>query len=312
MTGSKGDQICCSKDTVVSPCFNPCKENTCANLKNSSSSICLKDCVLNVCVCKGGLFRNECNECVPEQDCTKPCALPKLLECTGQFETLYGCLDPTQARVCLTSRCSKPRDFLLKYALQSNQKGLCAPNTCDCIDGYLRNKCGQCVPANECGRKCCVGKLTPCSGPNEVRRKKLRKCKERTCKNLQFPMKCKGRAGRVRKNVCDCKKGYWRNECGKCVTKDKCNDNSPCVCTNSCVGEGREMQCFNRCMSSTCKNYYELPHKSCPKDCNYVCACSKRLNMWYNGTACVPGDQCPPYEIARDIKYIPLSAVAQP
>lgn len=35
-------------------------------------------------------------------------------------------------------------------------------------------------------------------------------------------------------------------------------------------------------------------------------------NLWFNGTACVPGDQCPPYEIAKNVPYVPLSAASQP
>lgn len=312
-SGSSNDQqVCCFKDTVFTSSYNVCTENTCANLKNPPEN-CPKD-ESNACVCREGLYRNECNECVMKEECSKNCTRPTKLQCTGQFEMLYGCLDPTQARVCPTTRCSKPRDFLLKYAKRSNQSGLCALNTCDCIDGYLRNKCGQCVPANECGRKSCIGKFTPCSEPNEVRVKKYRKCTARTCKNLKSPMKCKGKAARVRKNMCDCKIGYRRNKCGKCVPETECNDNVPCVCTNPCLEQGptREWQCLNECNRPTCKNYYELPAKRCSSECTYVCSCSGTQNLWFNGTVCVRGDRCPPYEIAKDYPYVPLNELVRP
>lgn len=78
------------------------------------------------------------------------------------------------------------KENLLKYAIGSTQP-LCGLSKCDCFNGYLRNKCGQCVLPSDCGKKCCIGKCSACSGPNEVRVKKFRKCHERSCKNLIYP-----------------------------------------------------------------------------------------------------------------------------
>lgn len=293
---------------IVSPCYKTCAENTCANLLNPPKQ-CTSNCTSNICVCRDGYYRNECNKCVTKDQCSIPCGRFQPQKCTGKHEVMNGCFDPTKSKVCPEVKFSKPRDIFFKT--KNSQIDLCILNVCDCIDGYLRNKCGQCVPANECDRKCCVGKCARCSGPNEIRVAKYRKCTARTCKNLKSPMKCDRKSGRVRKNVCDCKHGYRRDKCGRCVEEDQCNSSAPCLCTDPCAPVGSEWLCLNECNRRNCRNYYELKTKTCEKDCLYGCFCSARLNQWWNGTACVKGDQCPPYEEAIKIPPVPLSEYSQ-
>lgn len=244
-----------------------------------------------------------------KDQCSTPCNRSQPLKCTGKHEVLHGCFDPSKSKVCPEVKFSKPRDVF--FQPKQPQSDLCVLNVCDCIDGYLRNKCGQCVPANECGRKCCVGKCSRCPGPNEVRVTKYRKCTARTCKNLKFPMICKKRAERVRKNVCDCKIGYRRDDCGRCIPEDQCDNTEPCFCTDPCSPVGSEWLCLNECNRRNCRNYYELKTKTCPSDCLYGCYCSARLGQWWNGTACVQGEQCPSYEESIKIPPVPLSEYSQ-
>lgn len=307
-TTTTTERVCCFENMEVTSCYKTCAENTCVNLLNPPKQ-CTSNCTKNVCVCRDGLYRNGCNECVTQDQCSTSCGRFQPQQCTGKHEMIRGCFDPTKSKVCPEVKFSKPRDIFFKP--KPFQPGLCVLSVCDCIDGYLRNKCGECVAPSECGKKCCIGKCSQCTGPNEIRVKHFRKCTARTCKNLKSPLKCEGKAGRVRINVCDCKIGYRRDNCGRCVPEDQCNSTAPCFCTDPCSPVGSEWLCLNECNRRNCRNYYELKTKTCEPDCLYGCFCSATLDQWWNGTACVPGDQCPPYEEAIKIPPVALSEYSQ-
>lgn len=296
-------RVCCLKDQVVSNCYNECSANTCANVKNPPQ-VCTLECALNVCVCGPNLFLNECNECVEKSQCYVNCKKSKPIKCKGPFETLYGCFKSKEARVCPQIKYSRPRDVFSQY---TSTDDLCVLNVCDCTNGFLRNKCGECVLPEDCGKKC---HKIACEEPHsEVRTVySKRKCKKDDCAHDKCETNCKDDACRsncnkkrskckkcrIARHVCVCKVGYARNKCGVCVPAHKAFDNVPCACTNPCNLPGQEWHCYNECNRPSCQNYYDLPTKICPKACDYGCFCSANQGLWFNGTACVPGLMCPP------------------
>lgn len=283
--------ICCFKDYVLSTCYNECTENTCVNAR-SPPKRCPHVCKPNRCVCKQGLYRNECGECVEKDKCKKVCEPKPALLCTGENEMMVGCFDESKARVCPQKSCAYSN-----YGFQghSQPKNLCILNKCECMAGYLRNKCGKCVPERECNKKCSVKCEDPCSGPNEVRVKYYRESEARTCKNYLMPPKYKDRKERVQYNICDCREGHRRDGCGRCVPKAQCYSQVPCKCTNPCADPNEEWQFGNDCLIRTCKNLFELPLKLCINTGYYSCDCSGTKDLWRNEDGeCVPRDKCPP------------------
>lgn len=311
-----GTKVCCLKDQVVSDCYNECSANTCANLKNPPR-ICTLKCATDVCVCKKGLYLNECNECVSADQCYTDCKKPEAIKCKGPFESLYGCFNSNEAKVCPDISYSRPRDAFLQFSLISKQKNLCALNICDCSNGFLRNKCGECVQPGDCGKSC---HRIACEEPNAEVRKVLtyqnceiniNECENETCTEKcadeQCREKCKTnnikcKKCRIIRHICVCKAGYARNKCGMCVLANKAMDDVPCLCTNPCSDPNQEWQCYNECNRPTCQNYYDLPTKLCSKSCSYDCYCSQNKGLWFNGTACVPSIMCPiPYDLQTSV-----------
>lgn len=245
------------------------------------------ECQPNRCVCKKGLYLNEYNECVIRERCKKMNEPKDFIRCTGENEVVIGCYDESKARVCPCGNSTKRNVFPKKY----KSRNQCILNKCDCVDDFLRNICGKCIPEKKCHEKCTVNINDPCSGPNEVRVKFYQECKARKCSNLNS-MKCTGEAAKIQRNVCECDNGYWRDGCDQCVPESQCS--IPCKCTNPCVDPNEEWQFGNKCMERTCQNMWELPRKLCLAKGYYKCDCSGVRDLWRDGNKCVPRDQCPP------------------
>lgn len=305
-------RTCCFKNQVVTPCYRWCEEKTCANLANPQN--CSTACESNVCVCAGDLYRNECNECVPKERCSEKCKRTVApLDCADPNEVLNTCWNPTKVKVCPDVAHSKLRDRFLEFG-QSSAPGLCILSVCDCKDGYLRNRCGLCVPEKQCSDKCCIDECDPCPQQNEVRVTKHRK-RSHSSKRSHSPFSCKRKHkkhGHDEKSVCVCKKGFVRDKCGRCVQPDQLNLFEPCLCTNPCSLTNKinlEWQCFNECNIPYCYNYWELEvwkNKTCPTECVWGCNCPK--NLWFNGTHCVPGEQCKPYAEIVEVEKAAFNA----
>lgn len=309
--------VCCLQNYEVTDCYNPCSEKTCENLRRTEPIICPAFCRVGVCQCKGDLYRNDCNECVLKDQCNATCTKSLPFNCPGQYETVYGCFDPSQARVCPDVGFSSPRDVFLKFISESNRTDLCALSTCDCQDGYLRNKCGKCVLPMMCGDPCSG---IQCNRPNEQLKstryctrcrvpkhpKQRRSCRKRICRkepckgkgnkcgtHCKINRKCKRRRKCRCKQECVCQQGFARNKCGECVPQAEADFKVPCVCTDPCKSiPDQEWQCLNKCNKRTCENFFTLPLKRCAGECNYGCYCSANKELWWNGSACVPSLQC--------------------
>lgn len=309
---SGSDIICCDKDMEPLSCSHDCEARTCASLKKKTNSEnCSRKCHGQKCFCKSGLYLNKCNKCVPEQQCDDHCK-DTPIKCPGLNEQLEPCFDPNLARNCQNwlneTACTpnSPREVNLYDTDDANAwwpQGQCILNVCDCEPGFFRNKCGICVGWPECDLPCNVRSSDPCSDPNEKRYKKWRECDERTCVNLKYPMKQDERTLRVHVNKCDCKPGYYRDNCGRCVPKAECEDQRPCKCTNPCKADRQVLRCINSCTKQTCAKTFNPPLK-CKKLCYDACDCKDNFQFNKNGV-CVSRFECTTADIeatARDIR----------
>lgn len=173
--------ICPLPNYVPTTCYNACSEKTCAN-KRKPNQICSRECQLaggpnGNCVCKAGYIRNDCNECVPEDQCdvdgcSRPneelitisihtvCRVPKYCRtkkrcsrksCKGRKSCHKGKSHRRSNRKKSKRSCRLPKECRCKKEVQE----------CVCKDGFARNRCGVCVPEKQANNRTeCVAKNT--------------------------------------------------------------------------------------------------------------------------------------------------------
>lgn len=302
--------MCCQKDMVPWGCVNDCNAKTCANLKKKSNQKkCSTECYSDKCHCKKGLYLNDCNVCVHKDHCDKSCKEPPI-KCPGQNEELIPCFDPSNARFCKHARdepgCTPnaPYDVDLYDTDDGNAwwpDGKCILNVCDCKRDYYRNKCGICVKLHKCDKECKAKSHDECSDPNEKRYETWRECDARTCINLHYPMS-RDKEYQVHHNKCDCKSGYYRDDCGKCVEKSECNEQRPCKCTNPCKHRNQALRCVNSCTQRTCAKALDVP-RICKTKCYDDCDCKEWFWLNKHGQ-CVSREECTEADIEYTAKFL--------
>lgn len=204
------------KNQIVTDCYNPCFERTCANLRSGNDRVCPLFCQTDVCECAENFYRNDCDKCVRKEECDAPCTRDDATTCGGQNQVLFSCWDPTMAAVCPNVRVSYPRDNYLKFVNGTNPNGLCIPNMCDCRDGYLRDDCGTCVLPEQCNLGC-GGLPNQCQGANEqMRMVEL----PPICQPIPPPHSRPCRRGKCKKR--SCKKHSCKKSKSKSKSKSKC------------------------------------------------------------------------------------------
>lgn len=295
-------------------CTNDGNSRTCASLgktmpKNGNEKKCSK----KKCQCKFPLYLNDCNECVPQDKCNESCEMPKI-KCTGKNEELVPCLKPGKAKLCKRAKppysnsCQpdNPWDtqwWAPTFPESENTKAVCIINACDCIKGFLRNECGICVKKSDCNNPCRRQPCDKCSDPNAIRYKRWSECEKRSCENPTDYSSCDKYTDKIYRNFCDCKPGYLRNSCGRCIPKDDCYKPEICKCNNPC-NKDKELQCVNSCNMKTCANSLKLFQEDCDNErCFNACVCKGDKYLNIDGL-CVNKDQCIPNGIgpiiARD------------
>ncbi|KAK6046299.1 trypsin Inhibitor like cysteine rich domain protein [Cooperia oncophora] len=148
--------------------------------------MCTMQCLVNVCQCKDGFFRNSQNRCV--SNCSES------EEICGVNEELKRCgtaCEPT---------CDQP--------IRSCTKD-CVLNVCQCKEGFLRDANNTCVPEQECPRN------ITCGLNEEV--KKCGTACEPTCAD-PIPKCTKQCVG----PVCQCRDGFIRDSSGTCIREESC------------------------------------------------------------------------------------------
>lgn len=153
------------------------------------------------CDCINGFRRNSIGVCIPEKQCPNS-------GCTGNYEAISTFYNICTARTC--ANLNPPRRICTEAYTQ---------NVCDCVQGYLRNACGNCVTADRCSNDC--NSERKCNIYRMEEPRCINSCSEQTCENANSPYlrKCISNCT----ESCDCIYGYGRNKCGECVPKNNCD-----------------------------------------------------------------------------------------
>lgn len=146
-----------------------------------------------------------------------------------------------------------------------NQTGCdCEYNICVCRKGLYRDERNQCVTKEECYAPreplqplVCTGEneeLNGCFDPTEAKVCPYIRCSKP--RDLFLQAAKRKRRGLCVLTICDCKDGYLRNKCGKCVTADKCSSECSILKSDPCSGpnEIRITKYYKRSSDNNCSN----------------------------------------------------------
>ena len=166
-----------------------CRDPTCLNEGCLlSKRPCLNAPCESRCYCADGFARID-GVCVPREKCNKNCPDPN-----STFKSCGTSCEPT---------CDKPNPMICPK--------ICVAG-CFCNAGFIKDSTGVCIPIEKCP-------MPTCKDPNAEHNKCGSSCSEATCKNpegqsYECPEMCE--------IGCFCKKGYVKNEQGKCVSPETC------------------------------------------------------------------------------------------
>nr|QRN45238.1 zonadhesin 3-like [Tineola bisselliella] len=246
---------CSNKDEV----YSNCKELTCEtrHQKRNCSSQNYN------CVCKSGYVRDGARHCIPKDDCSFCPRDEKYVNCTDGY--------------CRVKTCDQ-----LGYPLECPEvKGECKGG-CVCIDGYVRNCAGICIPQSQCpscggDENAIAGCGTHCG--NSCSDYKLRPV-----------ILCPAILCTANPNICLCRDGYVYDESTK-----------KCILPENCPGqECGENEYYDNCKKCCiCNDGYKRKNKVCVKKCgknehftNCVNKCPKLPKGAVCRIKCLPGCAC--------------------
>ncbi|KIH62569.1 trypsin Inhibitor like cysteine rich domain protein [Ancylostoma duodenale] len=239
---------------------------------------CTKQCIKDVCRCRFGFVRNSKNQCIPTNACPAPEShIMPIAALVGAGTTVAR----SAQRSTRSNRCGVNEE--LKACGSACEPSCanpnpvcttqCIANVCQCMDTFLRDSNGRCIPEEWCPKE------QPC-GVNEERVECGTAC-EPTCSNPN-PVCTK----QCIKNVCRCRFGFIRNSKNQCIPTSACPPSERPCGTNE-----ERKECGTAC-EPTCAN----PHPTCSKQCiKNVCQC--RFGFIRNSkNQCIPTSACPPSE----------------
>ncbi|XP_069354812.1 zonadhesin-like isoform X2 [Maniola hyperantus] len=244
-------------------CENTCSPQTCESIgKKYNCPLQLAVCRLE-CRCKKDFLRNKIGQCISKEDC---------LKCTGpnEYFSCGGACDNVCSTLANQSQANCPIINVV-----------CNPK-CYCEEGYARDSNNTCVLISECPQPIC--------GKNEVFDECPATCPPRTCDALGRAYRCRAppKPGDPEcKPSCRCADGYYRNNHGVCVPKNKCP--KPVVCGADEV--------FDSCVNGGCGRWNcSQPGIICidliEGGCREGCRCKNGLLRTDDGI-CIPAKQCP-------------------
>ncbi|XP_052738623.1 zonadhesin [Bicyclus anynana] len=313
--------LTCNGQNEEQGCKSTCPPQTCDAIGKTyhcplQPAVCIPE-----CRCKKGFFRNAIGTCISKEDCLKCRGPNEYFSCGGACDNVCENLALQNQTNCpiVNIVCNRKCYCLEGYARDSNMTCIpisecppscgvnevydvcpatCPPKTCDalgraykckappkpgdpeckpgcrCADGYYRNKQGVCVPENEC--------LT-CYGQNEERGCKST-CPPETCEAIGKRYPCPLQPA-VSTPACRCKKGYYRNVKGVCISKENC-----LKCTRPNEYFDCDVECDNVCETLATQNRTNCPIVNIV--CNEKCYCLDGFARDSNNT-CIPVSQCP-------------------
>jgi len=201
--------------------------------------------------------------------CPHMCACPDGMKWDSSSRQ---CLNRCAIRQCGTNEVFKECGTSCEPTCENLSPDICTEecimDVCQCADGFVRNREGNCVWHTEC-RAC---------GENEEYQSCGTMC-EPSCRDPAPEFCMMGCAT----DVCQCARGFVRNDEGNCVEKQEC--------ALSC-GENEEFkECGTMC-EATCWN--PRAPKNCNKKCNEnTCQCADGFLRDLGG-ACVEETNCQP------------------
>ncbi|XP_035220009.1 zonadhesin-like [Stegodyphus dumicola] len=252
------DPLPCPRNEHFVPCVSLC--NDCYYRGNCEEIFCEPG-----CDCKPGYFRNENDECVPENRCFSDDVI------CGDNEEYTDCVIPC-------NDCIK----------RGNCPYSCVPG-CDCKIGYYKNSTGICIPAYQCPlvpskQRCPV---------NEEYYRCMPTCRN-TCDTYHAPVV---RCTATCRSGCSCKPGLVRRNDGVCVSPAECpkvckedEEYKECgtACPFNCTNFDKKFLCTQQCIKGCfCKpGYIRGPEGTCiiPSNCPTVCQANEEYQAC--GTAC--------------------------
>ncbi|XP_063893818.1 zonadhesin isoform X2 [Helicoverpa armigera] len=243
----------CGYNEIEVPCHQKCPPQSCEIAY--TEYICTKESQLCVpgCDCLPDHLRNASGICIPNVECPYPA--PPVC---GENEIARDC-----RRIC------PPQSCLSKYVLYRCFEDLPCEPGCDCIENYLRNKDGVCVPSEECPAPC----------------HKREECKP-TCANPN-PPNCEYSPPKENIDGCDCKIGYVLSEIGgKCIPIEECPKDLGCNGDANATIKQCPMPCPARCDSPNA-----IP---CKRKCDAIgCQCKPGYLISNVTGKCILPNECP-------------------
>ncbi|XP_028178873.1 zonadhesin-like isoform X3 [Ostrinia furnacalis] len=215
------------------------------------------------CNCIDGYLRNRSNICIPSEQC--PDLTPVLPTC-GLNEIAVQ-----EKYECPPQTC----DSILSLYNCENQP---PPKPgCICIDGYLRNSTGDCIPSDQCPN---LGGDDSCpDGDRNATRQECASWCQPTCSRPVLgeicPAACLPRG-------CVCKEGYILSADGKCIAVEDCPP--------GCNGDANATvtTCTTGCPATCTPN-----DRVCPAVCGPIgCACLPGYVLSDEGK-CILKEDCP-------------------
>ncbi|CAO1441024.1 unnamed protein product [Diamesa tonsa] len=253
----------CEKNEFFSTCRNVCHEPSC---EQRVGTVCM-DCQVG-CYCKKGYARDITGKCIRESKCPSICGVNEVFNPCGS-----NCVRDCQ-------------HLLINYmCIQGCSSG------CFCQNGFIRNKPnGKCVKEDQC-----PDNLPPmtCS-KNEIYNACGSLSSEPTCDVPIVVAQAAPAADlKIVTPVCEagcyCKKGFFRNNKGKCVKEQNC-------IKTQCGEHEIFTNCGSGCGDLTCDNP-TLEGRFCPAVCRVGCACKPGF-VRNNEGKCIREKQCPPHSLS--------------
>ncbi|CBY24654.1 unnamed protein product [Oikopleura dioica] len=241
----------CPENEVWNECGNLC-DGTCSRQEIE----CPKICAEGACACAKGHVRNDRGICVPFKECKPNVNAPECPE--NEFWNECGNL------------CEGTCDEPLK-----NCPKICADASCTCLNNFVRNELGNCIPQANCKPKihCQDNAVYQVCGTN---------CPE-TCESAKFdyPVLCALSCN----PSCQCIGGYVLDAKGNCIARENCWKSHP-----ECPPNSHYNDCGSNC-PETCETYLSGIPTFCNFGCNSACQCDEGfvLDAKHN---CIPELEC--------------------
>ncbi|XP_026731701.1 zonadhesin-like [Trichoplusia ni] len=261
----------CGVNEIPTSCDIKCSTQTCDSL--FSRYDCPKTECEPGCICRDNYLRNSDNVCIFFAECFSS----QPLIC-GPNEVASQC-----AMTCPPQSCDS---IYTEYMCA--KKG-CTPG-CDCIDGYLRNSEGECIPSDQC-----FNEGAGCRGDANATQVACGSACEATCAQPDTDRPC---ILLCKVNACKCNSGYILTESGGvCIKPEDCPGGNP-----TCGANKTYVNCNVGCPTNYCPRDDGRAIVACdpPFPCPGGCACeSGYLMLSDEDKRCVLSSECPPVNCTR-------------